>query len=74
MTQQIDIPKYLESLSDADLMQRATTAAADLEEASRRGDSYDPEWHGCCFAGLFVYANEMNRRGLKMSFYSTPLN
>lgn len=63
MTPNEAILKYLKTLSNEDLLIRADTAHDDLHKAAE--EDRDSEWHQQCFAGLFYYCTELNRRGLK---------
>jgi len=53
---------HLKSLSDMDLMLALDMAYEDTKKASI--DEKESEWHQSCFAALFLYADEIKRRGL----------
>lgn len=63
----MNIPEYLENLSDADLIEEAKTAVQDLKEAA--ANQRESEWHQACFAGVMVFTEELSKRGLKMSTF-----
>jgi len=54
---------YFDSLTDDELKSAFKTAEADLADASEQQPN--SEWHQCCFAGWFLYAEEMTRRGIR---------
>jgi hypothetical protein len=56
-----NIKKYTASLTDLELIERTEMAYADLLASEPQSD-----WHASCFAGLFVYCEEMSKRGLKV--------
>lgn len=61
------IEDYLASLTDEQLLKNADMAHADVIKAAE--EDRNSEWHAECFAGLFYYCTEMNRRGLKSRKY-----
>ena len=63
MSEEID--DHLSTLSNEQLMAAFRQAETDLANAA--ADEPNSEWHEACFAGLLVYAQEMNRRGLRAS-------
>jgi len=63
MTEQRDIA----DLSDAELIEAANTARDDLAKAA--ADEPEGEWHQACFAGVLVYAGELQKRGLKLATF-----
>lgn len=58
------IAEHLDDLSDDALREATITARDDLAKAS--ADEPNSKWHEACFAGALVYAQEMQRRGLKI--------
>jgi hypothetical protein len=63
-TKEFDIAAHLASLSDEQLIAATKEAQDNLAEAAR--EQPDSERHQECFAGLFIYASEMQARGLKI--------
>lgn len=61
---EFDIAAHLAGLSDEQLISATKEAQQDLSEAAREQPNSDR--HQECFAGLFIYAGEMNARGLKI--------
>jgi len=61
----IETNDYLSSLSDKELQAAADEAYADLIKAAHTDNN--SEWHSTCFAALFCFCNELNKRGLKTS-------
>jgi hypothetical protein len=68
MSENFDIAAHLAALSDEALIAATKEAKDDLEIAAR--EAPNSEHHEQCFAGLFVYTNEMASRGLRL----TPLH
>lgn len=60
-----DIASHLANLSDDEIIAQARTAHDDLAEAART--QRDSEWHEACFAGVMVFALELNKRGLSLA-------
>lgn len=60
---EIDIAQHLASLSDDALKAAFKQATDDLCEAA---GGTDTEWHEACFAGVYSYATEMNKRGITL--------
>jgi hypothetical protein len=58
-----EIDEYLAGLSNEQLMAAFKQAEADL--AAVAADEPNSEWHQACFAGVLIYAQEMNKRGLR---------
>jgi hypothetical protein len=56
--------EHLDSLSNDALREAAITASDDLAKAA--ADQPNSEWHEACFAGVLIYAAEMQQRGLKI--------
>jgi hypothetical protein len=50
---------YLADLSEQELRDRTEQCYVDSCEAT------DEEWKSCCLAALYMFSQEMNRRGLK---------
>lgn len=65
MEQEFDIAAHLAGLSDEQLIAATREAQSDLEQAAR--EQPNSERHQECFAGLVIYAGEMNARGLKIA-------
>ena len=59
------IKAYLNSLSDEQLQLSLGNALLDLKAAS--DSAPNSEWHQECFAAMFYYGEEFNRRGLKIN-------
>jgi hypothetical protein len=59
MTSQ-EIKNYTASLTDSRLIECAEKAHADLHAAEPQS-----EWQASCFAALYVFCEEMGKRGLK---------
>ena len=60
-----DIDAHLAGLSNEQLIAAVKQAQDDLNEAANT--SPNSERHQECFAGLYIYANEAQVRGLKIS-------
>ncbi len=58
------IQQYLSSLTDEELQAKTAMASMDMKHASQEQQNSD--WHTACFAAIYVYCEEMNRRGLKL--------
>lgn len=58
---EFDIAEHMATLSDDQLKAEFNEAIDDLTEAA---GGTDAEWHEACFAGVYVYATEMNKRGI----------
>lgn len=58
-----DVEVVMSSFTDDELRTQAIDCRNDLKKAAE----YQPEseWHETCFAAMLIYAQEMNRRGLK---------
>lgn len=64
MEQEFDIVAHLAGLSDEQLIAATREAQDDLAKAAREQPNSD--WHSECFAGLVIYAGEMQSRGMKI--------
>lgn len=60
----IDTEEYLASLTDKELINAFEVAKVDLREAA--DTEQNSEWHGSCFAGVLVFATEVQKRGLSI--------
>lgn len=60
----MDIEKFMDSLSDEQLIAHAKECESDLKEVSTHNPN--SEWHEACFAGMMRFAQELNKRGLKL--------
>lgn len=59
----MDIQAYLDTMTDDELLARADESYGDLLQVATESPGSD--WHDACFAGLYIFATEMNNRGLK---------
>jgi hypothetical protein len=55
--------EHLDGLSDAELVSALKIAKEDLAKAA--ATQRNSEWHESCFAAVYLFADEMGKRGLK---------
>lgn len=53
--------ELLDTMTDMELLAWCDEAKKDLEIAA--AEEHNSEWHGTCFAALYVICTEMSKRG-----------
>lgn len=61
----MNIDEYMNDMSDDELIKATKEAYNDLTIAAK--DEPNSEWHQSCFAATILFADEMAKRGLKIS-------